>query len=133
MNFEVNFGRNETLQPVTNIHIKVLRQAQQTGILNLSNRNLTYLPSNVWELNKPLPPEEGADVIDLDRSSDGPRWWETQPISRLILTSNLLTTLSGDGLIKLDTLTHLDVRDNRLSDLPSEIGELVNLKSLVLR
>ncbi|KAF8571300.1 hypothetical protein P879_03022 [Paragonimus westermani] len=132
MNFKVNFGRSETLQPVTNIHVKVLRQAQQTGILNLSNRNLTYLPSNVWELNKPLPPEEGDDVINLDRSSDGPRWWETQPISRLILTSNLLTTLSGDGLIKLDTLTHLDVRDNQLSDLPSEIGELVNLKSLIL-
>ncbi|KAF5398416.1 Leucine-rich repeat-containing protein 40 [Paragonimus heterotremus] len=98
----------------------------------LTSVSFNLVPSIVWELNKPLPPEEGADVIDLNRPSDGPRWWETQPISRLILTSNLLTTLSGDGFIKLNTLTHLDVRDNRLSDLPNELGELVNLKALIL-
>ncbi|GAA52520.1 leucine-rich repeat-containing protein 40, partial [Clonorchis sinensis] len=112
--------------------LKLLQQAQQTGTLNLSNRSLEAVPTTVWNLNEPLPSPDGAAVVDLKRPSDGPRWWELQPITKLILTSNRITRIPGTGLVKLDTLTHLDLRDNQLVELPTEIGELCALKALVL-
>lgn len=69
----------------------------------------TSVPDAVWDLNVPLPPESGNTTVDLSRTSDDYRWWETQPITRLVLTSNLLTSIPPSGLIKLNTLTQIDV------------------------
>ncbi|CAH8650171.1 unnamed protein product [Dicrocoelium dendriticum] len=89
------------------VHITLLRQAQQSGSLNLSNRSLVTVPNVVWDLNVPLPSDER---YDLERSSDEPRWWETVPITRLLLASNLLSSLPEESISKLDTLTYLDAR-----------------------
>ncbi|TGZ70385.1 hypothetical protein CRM22_003229 [Opisthorchis felineus] len=134
LNFDLSSKRDgsATKEQTSAVLLKMLQQAQQTGTLNLSNRSLESVPTTVWNLNEPLPSPDGAAVVDLKRPSDGPRWWELQPITKLILTSNRITRIPGTGLVKLDTLTHLDLRDNQLVELPGEIGDLCALKVLVL-
>nr|VZI48001.1 unnamed protein product [Spirometra erinaceieuropaei] len=109
---------------------KVLRNAQNSGHLVLSNRELTSVPPVIWTLNTPLPPAD--KVVSFDASGDDARWWETQPIERLSLASNKLSKLDGQGLAQLDTLTILDLRDNLLTELPEEIKALSSLKQLVV-
>ncbi|VDL99330.1 unnamed protein product [Schistocephalus solidus] len=109
---------------------KVLRNAQNSGHLILSNRELTSVPPVIWTLNTPLPPAD--KVVSFDASGDDTRWWETQPIERLSLASNKLTKIDGQGLAQLDTLTILDLRDNLLTELPNEIEALSSLKQLVV-
>ncbi|KAL7055605.1 hypothetical protein AAHC03_023022 [Spirometra sp. Aus1] len=109
---------------------KVLRNAQNSGHLVLSNRELTSVPPVIWTLNTPLPPAD--KVVSFDASGDDARWWETQPIERLSLASNKLSKLDGQGLAQLDTLTILDLRDNLLTELPEEIEALSSLKQLVV-
>ncbi|CAL8093865.1 unnamed protein product [Calicophoron daubneyi] len=131
MTFDFSSKKKGPAKGTEEINIKILRQAQQSGALNLANRSLTKIPEKIWDLNNPLPPEGGAGAVDMSGESTECRWWETQPISRLVLTSNRLTSLSGDGLAKLDTLTYLDVRDNQLVELPEEVRRLINLRSLI--
>ncbi|TPP62466.1 Leucine-rich repeat-containing protein 40 [Fasciola gigantica] len=114
------------------VHTKVLRQAQQSGVVNLSNRSLSTVPDAVWDLNTPLPPESGETTVDLNRASGDYRWWETQPITRLILTSNHLASISSSGLVKLNTLTQIDLRDNQLTSFPDEVDQLTELRVLNL-
>lgn len=92
----------------------LLNQARKSGQLNLSNRELKEVPSVVWNLNKP-PDSESTDA-SFEREGN---WWEQIDLSKLILASNLLTTLPQE-LSELQALAILDVHDNKLQALPAE-------------
>lgn len=62
------------------------------------------MPDNVWRINQDVPEE--ARSISLDNTED--RWWEQVDLTKLILASNLLTSI-GEGLSQLPALTVLDV------------------------
>ncbi|CAH8862719.1 unnamed protein product [Trichobilharzia szidati] len=120
------------MDSISAVHMKIYRSAQQCGSLNLADRGLQSVPSIVWELNTPLPCEQRDQTVNFENTAgDDCRWWETQPITKLNLATNQLTTIEG-GINKLDTLTHLDLHDNQLLGLPDEIGDLVNLRTLLL-
>ncbi|XP_070564294.1 leucine-rich repeat-containing protein 40-like [Ptychodera flava] len=105
----------------------IIKQARASGQLNLSNRNLTEVPQEVWRINIDVP-EEGKNV-SLDTAGD--RWWEQVDLVKLILASNKLQEISSD-ITQLPALTVLDVHDNQLSSITEAIGELINLQRLNL-
>ncbi|XP_064604804.1 leucine-rich repeat-containing protein 40-like [Liolophura sinensis] len=109
------------------VHPKILKQARQSGQLNLSGRGFTTVPDCVWNLNLDLPEE--AKTISLDHSEE--RWWEQKDLTKLILASNSLNSLSED-LAKLSALVVLDVHDNQLTSLPKALGALSELQRLNL-
>lgn len=99
--------------------VAILKQSRKSGQLNLSNRQLTEVPSSVWRINIDTP-EEGK-TISLDNADD--RWWEQVDLTKLILASNAISSLSDD-LRLLPALTVLDLHDNRLTCLPDALCEL---------
>uniref|UniRef100_A0A8B9KAD7 Leucine-rich repeat-containing protein 40 n=1 Tax=Astyanax mexicanus TaxID=7994 RepID=A0A8B9KAD7_ASTMX len=105
----------------------LLKGARQSGQLNLSGRGLTEVPQSVWRLNID-PPEEAQQNVSFSASD---RWWEQTDLTKLLLSSNKLETLSEDVKL-LPALVVLDIHDNQLRTLPATIGELEQLQKLNL-
>lgn len=104
----------------------LLKSARKSGTLNLSSRGLHEVPQSVYRLNVD-PPEEAQS----GSFGDSDRWWEQTDLTKLLLSSNLLTELSEE-LSLLPALTTLDVHDNRLQSLPQAVGALQELRQLRL-
>ncbi|KAK3755618.1 hypothetical protein QZH41_017618 [Actinostola sp. cb2023] len=114
-------------QDTNDVSDALLRQARRSGQLNLSNRSLTEVPMKVWKINTELPPE--AKNISLDSTDE--KWWDQVDLTKLILASNKLTSLSCE-VANLPALEFLDIHDNSIETVPTEIGSLENLKRLNL-
>ena len=67
--------------------------------------NCYSVPVSVWRINLDAP-EEGKNV-SLDNAED--RWWDQVDLTKLIMASNLLTTIPDD-IAQLSALVILDVR-----------------------
>lgn len=105
----------------------LLKSARKSGTLNLCSRGLHEVPQSVYRLNVD-PPEEAQSGVSFGGSD---RWWEQTDLTKLLLSSNLLTELSEDlGL--LPALTTLDLHDNKLQSLPRAVGALQELRQLRL-
>ncbi|XP_077462671.1 leucine-rich repeat-containing protein 40-like [Stigmatopora argus] len=105
----------------------LLRAARKSGSLNLTNRNLTEVPANVYRLNVDTPEEARGDAS----FSASDRWWEQTDLTKLLLSSNRLSGLSEDIRL-LPALATLDLHDNQLQTLPAALGELRDLQELRL-
>ncbi|XP_022623676.1 leucine-rich repeat-containing protein 40 [Seriola dumerili] len=115
--------RTEKTEPM--VPYGLLKAARKSGQLNLSGRGLTEVPQNVYRLNVDTP-EEAEKNVSFGASE---RWWEQTDLTKLLLSSNLLTQLSDD-ISLLPGLTTLDLHDNKLSSLPGALGELQELQQL---
>uniref|UniRef100_A0A3B4Y0M8 Leucine-rich repeat-containing protein 40 n=1 Tax=Seriola lalandi dorsalis TaxID=1841481 RepID=A0A3B4Y0M8_SERLL len=115
--------RTEETEPT--VPYGLLKAARKSGQLNLSGRGLTEVPQNVYRLNVDTP-EEADKNVSFGASE---RWWEQTDLTKLLLSSNLLTQLSDD-ITLLPGLTTLDLHDNQLSSLPGALGELQELQQL---
>ncbi|XP_006820661.1 leucine-rich repeat-containing protein 40-like [Saccoglossus kowalevskii] len=125
--FKPRAGFQKPDQPTSGVPSAMIKQARRSGQLNISNRNLTEVPSQVWRINIDVPEE--ARSVSLDDAED--RWWDQVELVKLILASNKLQEISND-INQLSALTVLDIHDNELSSLPETIGELSNLQRLNL-
>nr|XP_055068787.1 leucine-rich repeat-containing protein 40 [Misgurnus anguillicaudatus] len=105
----------------------LLKSARKSGQLNLSGRGLTEVPQSVWRLNLDTP-EEAQQNLSFGAAD---RWWEQTDLTKLLLSSNKLQSLSDDIKL-LSALVVLDIHDNQLSSLPESIGELEQLQKLIL-
>ncbi|XP_059122494.1 leucine-rich repeat-containing protein 40 isoform X3 [Peromyscus eremicus] len=103
----------------------LLKAARSSGQLNLAGRNLGEVPQCVWRINVDIPEEANQNLS----FSSTERWWEQTDLTKLIISSNKLQSLSDD-LRLLPALTVLDIHDNQLTSLPSAIRELDNLQKL---
>ncbi|XP_077391301.1 leucine-rich repeat-containing protein 40 [Festucalex cinctus] len=103
----------------------LLKAARQSGTLNLTNRNLSEVPTSVYRLNVDTP-EEAHRNVSFGASD---RWWEQTDLTKLLLASNRLTRLSDDIRL-LPALTTLDLHDNQLETLPGALGDLQELQQL---
>ncbi|NWR87375.1 LRC40 protein, partial [Furnarius figulus] len=83
------------------------------------------VPPHVWRINVDAP-EEAQHNLSFGAAD---RWWEQTDLTKLILASNKLQSLSEDVQL-LPALTVLDVHDNQLASLPSALGQLENLQKL---
>ncbi|XP_049586378.1 leucine-rich repeat-containing protein 40 isoform X1 [Syngnathus scovelli] len=105
----------------------LLKAARQSGTLNLTNRSLTEVPASVYRLNVDTPAEAHHNVS----FGASERWWEQTDLTKLLMASNRLTSLSDDIRL-LPALTTLDLHDNQLQMLPAALGELRELQQLRL-
>ncbi|XP_041520717.1 leucine-rich repeat-containing protein 40 isoform X2 [Microtus oregoni] len=103
----------------------LLKAARSSGQLNLAGRNLGEVPQCVWRINVDIPEEANQNLS----FSSTERWWDQTDLTKLIISSNKLQSLSDD-LRLLPALTVLDIHDNQLTSLPSAIRELDNLQKL---
>ncbi|XP_022142820.1 plant intracellular Ras-group-related LRR protein 6 [Momordica charantia] len=94
---------------------RALKAARASGSLNLSNRSLSDVPSEVYR---------SLDAVQADE-----KWWEAVELQKLILGHNNIESLNEE-LRNLSSLTVLNVCHNKLSELPAAIGELPALKLL---
>ncbi|NWS99571.1 LRC40 protein, partial [Mionectes macconnelli] len=117
------FGR--AAEPEPPVPQGLLRAARRSGQLNLAGRGLHDVPPHVWRINVD-PPEEAQHNLSFGAAD---RWWEQTDLTKLILASNKLQSLSEDVQL-LPALTVLDVHDNQLTSLPSALGQLENLQKL---
>ncbi|CAG9772451.1 unnamed protein product [Ceutorhynchus assimilis] len=101
------------------------------NILNLTMKNLTLVPEEVFEEAK----EARVSVVDLCKNK------LTQFPSGLIMLSNYITELNlstnqlkevPDAVASLAKLKFLDLSKNMLSDLPENLKSMTNLRELVL-
>ncbi|KAJ3599367.1 hypothetical protein NHX12_033330 [Muraenolepis orangiensis] len=125
VNSLAGFNTEEKAEPA--VPSGLLNAARKSGQLNLSGRGLTEVPQNVYRLNVDTPEEAHQNVT----FGTADRWWEQTDLSKLLLSSNQLTTLSDDIRL-LPGLTTLDLHDNKLTSLPSALGELEQLQQLRL-
>lgn len=105
----------------------LLKAARKSGQLNLSGRGLTEVPQSVWRLNTDTP-QEAQQSLSFGAED---RWWEQTDLTKLLLSSNKLQSLSEDVKL-LPALVILDIHDNQLSSLPDSIGDLEQLQKLIL-
>ncbi|NXF11509.1 LRC40 protein, partial [Smithornis capensis] len=117
------FGREAEPEPA--VPQGLLRAARRSGQLNLAGRGLRDVPPHVWRINLDTP-EEAQHNLSFGAAD---RWWEQTDLTKLILASNKLQSLSEDVQL-LPALTVLDVHDNQLTSLPSALGQLENLQKL---
>uniref|UniRef100_A0A8C5WIY2 Leucine-rich repeat-containing protein 40 n=1 Tax=Leptobrachium leishanense TaxID=445787 RepID=A0A8C5WIY2_9ANUR len=116
----VGFRDNKETEPQG-----LIKAARKSGQLNLSAKGLSEVPASVWRINLDTPEEAHQNVS----FGGADRWWEQTDLTKMILASNKLQSLSED-LKLLPALVVLDVHDNQLSSLPRAIGELTNLQKL---
>lgn len=105
----------------------ILKQARQSGQLNLSNRSLQTVPSSVWRINVDPPAESSASF----GAAGDEQWWDQVDLTKLILAGNVLQELSEE-IQHLPALVVLDVHDNKLSSLPAAMGALADLSKLIV-
>uniref|UniRef100_A0A8C8R5L4 Leucine-rich repeat-containing protein 40 n=1 Tax=Pelusios castaneus TaxID=367368 RepID=A0A8C8R5L4_9SAUR len=117
--------RGDAGEPGPAVPQGLLRAARKSGQLNLSGRDLSDVPAQVWRINLDIP-EEAHQNLSFGATD---RWWEQTDLTKLILASNKLQCLSEDVKL-LPALTVLDVHDNQLTSIPSAIGFLENLQRL---
>ncbi len=132
--------------------LKIIHNAAETQEtdLDLSNRDLTELPPQLWQLTNltglyldnnqlsTLPPElgqltelTGLFLNDNQLSTLPPELGQLTNLTLLFLSDNQLSTLPPE-LGQLTNLTELSLDNNQLSALPSELGQLTNLTELSL-
>jgi len=98
---------------------QLLLQAQASGHLDLSTRELKQIPKEIF-------PSHGAH-----NAESGIKWWESSDLQKLILAFNEISEIPP-SISELQELVYLDFRDNKISNLPSELLQLQNLSFLNL-
>ena len=76
------------------LHPQLVKQARQSGQLNLSNRGLTMVPDKVWniaELDKEE--EKTLNNLNMDTASNE-NWWDQVDMTKLILACNKISAIS---------------------------------------
>lgn len=96
----------------------ILAQARQTGVLKMSNRDLTEFPSDALDL-----------LGDAERDADSDKWWECADLTSIDLANNSIQSLPA-GVGALEWLVNLNMSHNKLSSVPPELFELPGLKKV---
>lgn len=112
------------------VPVALLRQGRASGQLNLSNRQLSEVPVEVWRINVDAGAQatSSGDALSFDAED---RWWEQAELQRLVLACNVLSELA-DGVGELASLVALDLHENKIARLSPRLGELTHLASLNL-
>lgn len=101
--------------------------AKNSKLLNLSNLNLSSLPSEIAKL-KSL---KTLEAYSNNLTNLPVNFGELTSLDSLNLSHNKITTLSPE-IAGLTSLEHLNLHNNQLTILPSEIGGLKSLCTLCL-
>ncbi|GAB6032220.1 Leucine-rich repeat-containing protein 40 [Chamberlinius hualienensis] len=112
------------------LHPTIIKQARNSGKLNLSNKGLVAVPDKVWRIHE-IDDEERKTTTFSFNSSDNDRWWEQAELTVLDLSFNRLSEIHCD-IQNLPNLQTVNLQDNLLSGLPLELKTLEHLRNLNL-
>ncbi|KAF9330510.1 hypothetical protein BG006_006540 [Podila minutissima] len=104
----------------------LIANAKGTGIMNISSRDLTEVPHEIWNMYTVDP-----DKVVIDFNATGTAWYDAVDLTRLIAADNKITFI-GPRIQEFGALTVVDFHGNELTDLPEEIGQLGRLATLNL-
>ncbi|KAF9207742.1 hypothetical protein BGZ49_010643 [Haplosporangium sp. Z 27] len=102
----------------------LIANAKGTGIMNLSSRDLTEIPMEIWNMYHVDP-----DSVVVDFNSSGGAWYDAVDLTRLIASDNKITFIDA-RIQEFGALVSIDLRANALTTLPEEFGELKRLVNL---
>ncbi|PRP77145.1 leucine-rich repeat family protein [Planoprotostelium fungivorum] len=115
------FEVQEKKQPATGkVLEKLLQMAQKSGNLNLSDRGLTYIPTDVFQIQE----------LSFDNPDD--KWWEREPLKKLDISHNSISIIPDEVAALGEHLTTLIVSNNHISVLPTNLFQLNQLVKLDL-
>ncbi|KAG0209632.1 Ras suppressor protein 1 [Mortierella sp. GBA30] len=104
----------------------LIANAKGTGIMNLSSRELTEIPLEIWNMYHVDP-----DKVVVDFNSTGSAWYDAVDLTRLIAADNRITFIDA-RIQEFGALVAVDLRSNELTSLPEEFGKLERLVNLNL-
>ncbi|KAF9364067.1 hypothetical protein BGX34_002616 [Mortierella sp. NVP85] len=104
----------------------LIANAKGTGIMNISSRELTAVPIEIWNMYHVDP-----DKIVVDMSSSGGGWYDAVDLTCFIATDNKITQIEP-RIQEFGALVSVDFRVNELTTLPEEFTELKRLATLNL-
>ncbi|MEH2273771.1 MAG: COR domain-containing protein [Nostoc sp.] len=109
--------------------LEIIEQAVRDNVtkLDLSNKDLTTLPSEIGQLTN----LRSLNLISNQLSSLPPEIVQLTNLQILDLSSNQLSSLPPE-IVQLTNLQTLNLISNQLSSLPPEIVQLTNLQTLNL-
>ncbi|KAF9111092.1 hypothetical protein BGX27_005413 [Mortierella sp. AM989] len=104
----------------------LIANAKGSGIMNLSSRELTQVPLEIWNMYHVDP-----DKVVVDFNSSGGAWYDAVDLTRFIASDNKITFIDA-RIREFGALVNVDLRSNELTTLPEELGELKRLVNLNL-
>ena len=116
---DVNGFSDGQLGEAKSIPQAILKRAATTGNLIFSNKGLTSVPPEIFNLDESIVRDENT------------KWWEFTDIVTVDLSSNQIAELPPQ-ISNLMALKKLDIHDNCLTFLPHELGQLQNLNRVDL-
>ncbi|KAG0268980.1 hypothetical protein BGZ95_002227 [Linnemannia exigua] len=102
----------------------LIANAKGTGIMNLSSRELTAIPLEIWNMYHVDP-----DKVVVDFNSTGTAWYDAVDLTRLIAADNKITQIEP-RIQEFGALVTVDLRSNHLTTLPEEFSSLQRLAQL---
>ncbi|KAG0047487.1 hypothetical protein BGZ83_007457 [Gryganskiella cystojenkinii] len=102
----------------------LIANAKGTGIMNLSSRDLTEVPLEIWNMYHVDP-----DKIVVDFGSSGGAWYDAVDLTKFIASDNKITHIDA-RIQEFGALVSVDLRGNELTSLPEEFDQLGRLASL---
>jgi Leucine-rich repeat (LRR) protein len=117
-----------------------VREAKQSGAINLSSRNLEEFPQEIAQFSDLRIEGNWWEALDLQRVDLSHNRIQSIPanlasqghLTILRMSNNLLTSLPGE-LFTLQTLKLVDFSFNHLSTLPESLTNCVSLVEILLR
>ncbi|KAG0359772.1 hypothetical protein BC939DRAFT_462252 [Gamsiella multidivaricata] len=104
----------------------LIANAKGSGIMNISSRELTAVPLEIWNMYHVDP-----DKVVVDFNSSSSAWYDAADLTRFIAADNKITFIDS-RIQEFGTLVAVDLRSNELTTLPEEFGELKRLVNLNL-
>ncbi|KAF9581465.1 hypothetical protein BGW38_001499 [Lunasporangiospora selenospora] len=104
----------------------LIAHAKGSGTIDISSRELTEVPPEVWNMYRVDP-----DKIVVDFSSSGGGWWDTVDLTRLTAADNAITFIDS-RIQEFGGLVYVDFHSNCLATLPEEFAHLERVMSLNL-
>ncbi|KAG0328572.1 hypothetical protein BGZ99_005051 [Dissophora globulifera] len=104
----------------------LIANAKATGIMNLSSRELTEIPLEIWNMYHVDP-----DKVVVDFNSTSGAWYDAVDLTRLIAADNKITFIDA-RIQEFGALVAVDLRANELEALPAEFEVLKRLVNLNL-
>lgn len=101
----------------SNMLMQVYKTARKTGTLNLSSKDLSRVPLDIFSLETKLESDEN--------------FWEITPLIKLDLSYNELQELPAEVGNLIDLMT-LKLRNNSIQILPTSLGNCLKLRHLDL-
>ncbi|KAG9067919.1 hypothetical protein KI688_011510 [Linnemannia hyalina] len=102
----------------------LIANAKGTGIMNLSSRELTEIPLEIWNMYHVDP-----DKVVVDFNSTATAWYDAVELTRLIASGNKITHIDA-RIQEFGALVAIDLRGNQLTSLPEEFSNLQRLAQL---